>query len=90
MQLKQFVDYVDNKIWLDWDMFYGFNDEERLSRLCFCVLQLSRTGTVFGMRIPGSEFAPATGPEHRKKLLRALALFGADEWSLATKFRGRH
>ena len=78
MQLKQFVDYVDNKIWLDWDMFCGFNDEERLSRLCFCALQLSRTGTAFGMRIPGSEFAPATGPENRKKLLRALALFGVD------------
>jgi uncharacterized protein (DUF58 family) len=78
MQLKQFVDYVDNKVWLDWDMFYGFSNEERLSRLCFCVLQLSKAGTAFGMRIPGSEFAPATGPEHRKKLLRALALFGVD------------
>lgn len=78
MQLKQFVDYVDNKIWLDWDMFYGFNVEERLSRLCYCVVQLSKTGNVFGMRIPGSEYAPATGPEHRKTLLRALARFGVD------------
>lgn len=76
MQLKQFVDYVDNEIFLDWDMFYGFNVEERLSRLCYCVIQLSKTDTVFGMRIPGSEYPPATGPEHRKKLLRALARFG--------------
>ena len=78
MQLKQFVDYVDNKIWLDWDMFYGFNLEERLSRLCYCVIQLSKAGNVFGMRIPGSEYPPATGPAHRKKLLRALARFGAE------------
>ena len=78
MQLKQFVDYVDNKTFLDWDMFYGFNAEERLSRLCYCVIQLSRAGTVFGMRIPGSEYSPASGPEHRKKLLRALARFGAE------------
>ena len=78
MQLKQFVDYVDNKVWLDWDMFYGFNVEERLSRLCYCVIQLSKTGNVFGMRIPGGEYSPATGPEHRKKLLRALARFGAE------------
>ncbi|GJM14141.1 MAG: hypothetical protein DHS20C12_25440 [Pseudohongiella sp.] len=77
MQLKQFVDYVDNKIWLDWDMFYGFNTEEKLSRLCFCVVQLSKSGNVFGMRLPGDEYPPATGPEHRKKLLRALARFGA-------------
>lgn len=78
MQLKQFVDYVDNKVWLDWDMFYGFNAEERLSRLCYCVIQMSKSGNVFGMRIPGSEFPPATGPDHRKKLLRALARFGVD------------
>lgn len=78
MQLKQFVDYVDNKIWLDWDMFYGFNVEEKLSRLCYCVIQLSKTGNVFGMRIPGGEYPPATGPEHRKKLLRALARFRAE------------
>ena len=78
MQLKQFVDYVDNKIWLDWDMFYGFNAEERLSRLCYCVVQLSKTGNVFGMRLPDAEYPPATGPEHRKKLLRALARFGAE------------
>lgn len=78
MQLKQFVDYVDNKIWLDWDMFYGFNTEERLSRLCYCVIQLAKTGNVFGMRIPGCEYPPATGPEHRRKLLRALARFGVE------------
>ncbi len=78
MQLKQFVDYVDNKIWLDWDMFYGFDTEERLSRLCYCVIQLSKTGNVFGMRIPGIEYAPNRGPEHRKKLLRTLARFGAE------------
>ncbi|MBL4582330.1 MAG: DUF58 domain-containing protein [Gammaproteobacteria bacterium] len=78
MKLKQFVDYVDNKVWLDWDMFYGFNVEERLSRLCYCVIQLSKTGSVFGMRIPGGEYPPATGPDHKKKLLRALARFGAE------------
>ncbi len=78
MQLKQFVDYVDNKIWLDWDMFYGFSIEERLSRLCYCVLKLSKTGNTFGMRIPGSEFTPGCGAEHRQKLLKALALFGSD------------
>jgi uncharacterized protein (DUF58 family) len=78
MQIKQFVDYVDNKIWLDWDMFYGFNLEERLSRLCYCVIQLSKAGNVFGMRIPGSEYPPAIGPDHRKKLLRALARYGAE------------
>ncbi len=78
MQVKQFVDYVDNKVWLDWDMFYGFNTEERLSRLCYCVLNLSNMDKPFGMKIPGTEIAPDTGPEHKKKLLRALALYGVE------------
>ena len=78
MQVKQFVDYVDNKVWLDWDMFYGFNTEERLSRLCYCILKLSKQDKPFGMKIPGSEIPPDTGPEHKKKLLRTLALFGVE------------
>lgn len=75
MQLKQFVDYVDSKIWLDWDMFYGFSVEDRLSRLCYCVLQLSKKSNPFGLKLPGVEIAPAIGVEHRNKLLKALALF---------------
>lgn len=75
MQLKEFVDYVDSKTWLNWDMFHGFSSEEKLSRLCFCVLKLDRAGTPFGIKIPGLELAPNSGMEHKVKILRALALF---------------
>ena len=75
MQVKQFVDYVDDKVWLDWDMFYGFGVEERLSRLCYCVLKLAKTSSPFGLKIPGIEIPPDTGTVHKNKLLRALALF---------------
>ena len=78
MQVKQFVDYVDNRVWLDWDMFYGFDMEERLSRLCYCVLQLARRGDPFGLKLPGVEIKPGTGLEHRNKLLRVLALHGKE------------
>lgn len=76
MHIKQFVDYVDSRVWLDWDMFYGFGVEERLSRLCYCVLQLSRENQVFGLKLPGVEIAPGSGAVHRDKMLRALALHG--------------
>ncbi len=79
MQVKQFVDYVDNKLWLDWDMFYGFSAEERLSRLCYCVLKLSKSGSPFGLKMPGVEIAPGSGVEHKNKLLKALELYGAIE-----------
>jgi uncharacterized protein (DUF58 family) len=75
MQVKQFVDYVDNRTWLDWDMFYGFGLEDRLSRLCYCVLKLSQTNDAYGLKMPGVEVAPNTGPEHKRKLLKILALF---------------
>ena len=78
MQLKQFVDYVDSNIWLDWDMFYGFSVEDRLSRLCYCVLQLSKKGGPFGLKIPGLEIQPSTGSEHKNKMLKALALYNAE------------
>jgi uncharacterized protein (DUF58 family) len=77
MQVKQFVDYVDNKVWLDWDMFYGFGVEERLSRLCYCVLKLSKSGNPFGLKMPGIEIAPSSGIQHKIRLLKALALYGA-------------
>jgi len=75
MQVKQFVDYVDDRLWLDWDMFYGFSTEERLSRLCYCVLQLSRANKPYGLRIPGITIPPASGVGQRNKILRQLALF---------------
>ena len=76
MQVKQFVDYVDSKVWLDWDMFYGFGVEERLARLCYCVLQLAKTGNPFGLKMPGVEISPGTGADHKNRLLKALALYG--------------
>jgi uncharacterized protein (DUF58 family) len=83
MHVKQFVDYVDSRVWLDWDMFFGFDVEGRLSRLCYCVLQLSRQQAAFGMKLPGVEIKPATGIEHRDALLRELAFFQIERRGLA-------
>lgn len=75
MHVKMFVDYADNKMWLDWDMFFGFSTEERLSRICFCALRLARSTTPYGLRLPGVEIKPDIGPEHRSEVLKSLALF---------------
>lgn len=79
MQVKQFVEYVDDRVWLDWDMFYGFNTEERLSRLCYCVLKLSKTSTAYGLKLPGMELAPDKGVRHRNRILEILALYRSPE-----------
>jgi uncharacterized protein (DUF58 family) len=75
MQMKQFVDYVDDRCMLDWDCFTGASVEQRLSRLCYWVLTLSRSGTPFGLRLPGLELAMDSGDSHRRKALEALALW---------------
>jgi len=75
MLVKQFIEPVDEQLWLDWDMFFGFSQEERLSRLCYCVLQMASLGATFGVKLPGIEISPAAGKKHKIKVLRALALF---------------
>ncbi|MEZ5491856.1 MAG: DUF58 domain-containing protein [Gammaproteobacteria bacterium] len=75
MLVKQFVDYLDERLQLDWDMFFGFTDEERLSRLCYCVLKLATSETPYGLRLPGVEIAPDTGKSHKLSVLQALALY---------------
>lgn len=72
---KQFAAYVDRRVWLEWDYFSGMDREERLSRLCYWVVQLSKTANAYGLRLPGQEIAPASGAEHREGVLKMLALF---------------
>lgn len=75
MKVKQFADYVDDRCILDWEFFKGIEAEERLSRLCYWVLKLSRSNTPFGLRLPGVELPMASGDAHRRSALEALALW---------------
>ncbi|MDO9475275.1 MAG: DUF58 domain-containing protein [Pseudohongiella sp.] len=75
LKTKQFVDPCDFNVMLDWTQFSGLDLETRLSCLCYQVLQLSARDVDFGLRLPGQEFAPDRGEEHRRKLLEALALW---------------
>lgn len=79
MFTKEYSANVDDKIWLKWDMFPDMNVEKRLSRLCFCVLQLDAGGQDYGLELPGTRIEPAKGSEHYARVMKALALFGLDE-----------
>jgi uncharacterized protein (DUF58 family) len=50
--------------------------EERLSVLCHWVLELSRQGRPFALRLPDLALPAAADEPHRETSLRALALFG--------------
>jgi len=73
--VKEFAAFVDRRVWLEWDFFPGMDRENRLSRLCYWVLQLSQTTDEYGLRLPGVEIEPGNGPDHKENVLRELALF---------------
>ena len=63
-------------LWLTWSQAPLPDPEQRLSRLCAWALEAERAGLRYGLRLPGVEIEPDTGPQHRLASLRALA-----EWS---------
>lgn len=75
LKVKQFVDNADDRLMLDWGMFPGLAPEERLSRLCYWVLELDRGDIDYGLRLPGLEIDLGRGDVHRRNVLGALALW---------------
>lgn len=73
--IKDFTDVSGHDLCLDF-MALGGDIEERLSRLCYWVLELSQRRQPFALRLPGFLLAAGSGDEHREACLQALALFG--------------
>jgi len=83
LKVKQFVDYADERMMLDWAMFPGLAAEERLSRLCYWVLELEERDIDYGLRLPGIEIDMGSGDAHRTIVLSALALWNGGEGAAA-------
>lgn len=63
------------ELWLDFARTGAPDAESRLSRLTAWVLAADAHQLPYGLRLPGVEIAPDSGPEHKLRCLRALALF---------------
>ncbi len=63
------------ELWLDWSAAGTHGTEQRLSRLTAWVLACERAGIDWGLRLPGTELAPAQGESHKRAGLQALALY---------------
>ena len=74
--VKEFAREDDDDLWLDFDDVLAEDTEMRLSVLCRAVLELTRRGIRFGLRLPGNEIAPASGQSHQVACLETLAMFG--------------
>lgn len=66
---------VQQTLWLDWQACGPLAPEERLSRLAAWVGVAHRAGADYGLRLPGTEVAPADGDAQRRTCLEALALW---------------
>jgi len=62
------------ELWLDFSTTHLPDTEARLSRLTAWVLQADQAGLEYGLRLPGTTLAPASGSAHRQRCLQALAL----------------
>jgi uncharacterized protein (DUF58 family) len=76
---KQFAGRAPVELWLGWDLLpAGLDTESRLSHLARWVIEADRAVLTYGLRLPGSNIAPGSGPAHRDACLRALALHGTE------------
>lgn len=73
--VKDFADLRGQELCLDF-VALGGDVEQRLSRLCYWVLALSREQRPFALQLPGNRLDTDSGDAHREACLRALALFG--------------
>ena len=74
---KRFAGADTSSQWFDFADLRGIDVERRLSILTQWIVTADRTGEDYGLRLPGEEFVPAHGDEHRRRCLTALALFDA-------------
>jgi uncharacterized protein (DUF58 family) len=64
---------VQRELWLQWAQAGAGDPEARLARLAAWVVAAEAAGHAFGLKLPGTEIAPAAGPAQRTAALQALA-----------------
>jgi uncharacterized protein (DUF58 family) len=75
---KTFSGRARRELVFDWAVLPpAMGDEARLSRLTRWVLLAHRSGVSYGLCIPGTDLAVASGPAQFHACLQALALYGA-------------
>jgi uncharacterized protein (DUF58 family) len=75
--VKQFLETLDQDLWLEWNALAHLDHEARLSQLTRWVLDADALQRRYGLRLPGTLIAPGQGEAHRFQCLKALALFDA-------------
>lgn len=75
LSTREFLDYQQTDLWIDWRSYSGFSQEIWLSALCADILSAQKKQLAFGVRLPNIEIDIGSGEQHIKKCLEALAHF---------------
>lgn len=75
MYIREFASYQSQQHCFDWFNFPETNTEQRLSYLTFQVLEASAQNLSYSLILPNQKIELDEGENHRKKCLKALALF---------------
>ena len=73
LQQKQYLSFVSQEHWLDFDAFHQGNIEETLSKLCFAAIELQHKNEAFGLILSNTKIALSSGDKHLHTVLSALA-----------------
>jgi len=72
---KEFTQPEMSRSWLNLSETKGESLEQRLGKLCYQVIELSRTGVAFGLDLGRLKYSPSLGKQHKLDCLKALALY---------------
>ena len=75
MYSKQFSGIEQVDVWLIMPKHASSQIEYNLSTLCYQILELSRSGSTFGLDLGYTKLTPNSGESHRVACLHALALY---------------
>lgn len=75
LMTKQFAAEAEGSVHLDFSALHFADVEKRLSQLALWVIEAERARRPYGLRLPGTEIAPAIGEPHFHQCMRALTRF---------------
>lgn len=74
LYVKSFTQGVARELWIDFSFVSG-SIEERLSKMCYLLLEADQRGVEYGFILEELYYPPARGSTHLHRCLRALALY---------------
>lgn len=75
---KEMSKLISDDYYIDWHEFPNVATEERLSLMCYLILQAHNRNELYGLILPNTSLQPDNSEEHKHKCLKELALFNQE------------